>query len=92
MHDASVLHRGARSIVVKSKLSQKEQLCLTLTARQCWRFSCDDDGALDFREKMTFLRSLNEEQKAAYRKQFAKIGQAKIGPTKSAQPESAEKR
>ena len=56
------------------------------------RYDTNGDGALDFREKTTFLRSLNEEQKAAYRKQFAKIGQAKIGPTKSAQPESAEKR
>ena len=51
------------------------------------RYDTNGDGALDFREKMTFLRSLNEVQKAAYRKEFAQVG-----PAKSAQPESAEKR
>jgi hypothetical protein len=49
------------------------------------RYDTNGDGALDFREKMTFLRSLNEEQKAAYRKEFAKIGPAKFGPTNSVQ-------
>ena len=56
------------------------------------RHATNGDGALDFREKMTFLRSLNEEQKAAYRKEFAKIGPTKSAQPESAQPESAEKR
>ena len=38
------------------------------------KYDVNGDGTLDYREKMSFLRSLDEDQKAAYRKQFSQLG------------------
>ena len=41
------------------------------------RYDKNGDGTLDYREKMVFIRSLGEDERAAYRKEFSQVGQAR---------------
>ncbi|MDE2641540.1 MAG: hypothetical protein OSB55_02140, partial [Verrucomicrobiota bacterium] len=39
------------------------------------KYDSNGDGQLDYREKMSFLRGLNDEEKAAYKKHFTGLSQ-----------------
>ncbi|MBT4227168.1 MAG: hypothetical protein HOD74_06325 [Verrucomicrobia bacterium] len=41
------------------------------------RYDKNGDGTLDYREKMVFIRSLGEDERAAYRKEFSQVGQGR---------------
>jgi hypothetical protein len=41
------------------------------------RYDKNGDGTLDYREKMAFIRSLGEDERAAYRKEFSQVGQSR---------------
>ena len=41
------------------------------------RYDNNGDGTLDYREKMVFIRSLGEDERAAYRKEFSQVGQGR---------------
>ena len=41
------------------------------------RYDKTGDGTLDYREKMVFIRSLGEDERAAYRKEFSQVGQGR---------------
>ena len=41
------------------------------------RYDKNGDGTLDYREKMVFIRSLGEDERAAYRKEFSQVAQGR---------------
>ena len=53
--------RNKRELLSKKELTKK--------------YDRNGDGQLDYREKMSFLRGLNDEEKAAYKKHFTGLSQ-----------------